>query len=187
MCKQDRIQIHMFSQNRNYQVLSAKVTIPCVNDNEMWFVAVVALYHFDKLEFSFGTRLKFRAIDITITKLENEPLEGNNIVSMLFAYVKRIKVLLDVSHLLEKQIRRLDVEDIEKLLLVLVVYHFLLGNLMTQAISNFFWHLVDDQDRFKSLPWGLYVYTETIKYFKSKLGGIFFNNSSQSTHLYGLK
>lgn len=72
-----------FPTNEILRVLGADVIILGIKDDQMWFVGVGALHRFGKQEFALMTELKVGATDINVNDLENESLEGDNIVSRL--------------------------------------------------------------------------------------------------------
>lgn len=129
---------YSFPGNAVLRVLAAEVIFKEEKGDEMWFESGGVLHRFGKQEFAVMTGLKFGPINIDITDLERKPLSEDGIVGRLFPRATNMKVSgLQIEDRLYKHMERLDDKDAEKLMNVLIVYNFLLGNPISKAVSSY--------------------------------------------------
>lgn len=71
-------------------VFDADITVHGENDDEMWFLVGGAIHYFSKQEFTLVTWLKFGTISISLTDLDDKPLDEN--ISRLFCNARNMKI-----------------------------------------------------------------------------------------------
>ena len=129
----------------------------------MWFEIGGTPYRYGRQKFILISGLRFGVIDRE--SLEAKPIEPESLRAQLFPQHKKGVTGDDIEFLISTR-DDLVSEDALKLIYIVVVNMFLLGQDEREHVDDFLWSIAEDLHAFEVFPWGTYVYSKSQYYIR---------------------